>query len=148
MADGSHPLVNKRPGLSLSRGRTRRRGFSLIEIFFVLLVLGVLTLIAIPKIRGMKRKAYVAMLTTDLRNLQNTQELYWHDADTYTTDLDLLKFTSSAEVHVEVNVSSASRTGWSAVVRHTPSSIHCALFTGDAPPQPPATAPGVIACAD
>ena len=140
--------MNSRLGLSLPHGRTRRRGFSLIEIFFVLLVLGALTLIAIPKIRGIKRKAYIAMLTTDLRNLQNTQELYWHDADTYTTDLDVLKFNSSAEVHVEVSVSAASRTGWSAVVRHIPSSIHCALFTGDAAPQPPATRAGVIACAD
>ena len=140
--------MNNRSSSTPTRRLARRRGFSLIEIFFVLLVLGALTLIAIPKIRGMKRKAFVTMLTTDLRNLQHTQELYWHDADTYTADLGLLRFNSSADVNVEVSVSAATRTGWSAVVRHVPSAIHCAIYTGDAPPQPPATVPGVIACAD
>ncbi|MGH7718731.1 MAG: type IV pilin protein [Gemmatimonadaceae bacterium] len=125
---------------------SRRRGFSLIEIFFVLLVLGALTLIAIPKIRGMKRKAFITMLTTDLRNLQNTQELYWHDAEAYTTDLDALRFTSSADVMVTIPVATAK--GWSANVTHTPSSIHCSIYIGDAPALPPATAPGVISCAD
>lgn len=47
----------------------QRTGFTLIEIFFVILVIGIMTGIAIPKIRNMKRRAYIGAMVTDLRNL-------------------------------------------------------------------------------
>lgn len=121
-----------------------RRGFSLIELAFVLLILGLLTLIAVPRIRGMKRRAYLTSLTTDLRNLSMTEELYWNDANSYSADLSALKFTSSPDVVIDIPIATTS--GWSAQATHAPSGLTCAVFYGSASPLAPAESTGVIEC--
>lgn len=122
----------------------RRAGFSLIEMMFVCLVVGVLTLIALPRIREMKRRAYVTTLTHDIRNLANTEELYWEDAGVYTTNLVDLKFQASLDV--DVTIVEASASGFSARAEHTPSGTFCTAFYGSAAPVPPATIKAEIAC--
>lgn len=127
-----------------SAGAGARPAFSLIELLFVMLILGLLTLVAVPKIRGMKRRAYTNALTTDLRNLMMTQELYWNDADRYSADLAELRFTSSPDVVITIPM--ATRSGWAAQATHAPSGITCAVFYGTAPALAPAESAGRIAC--
>lgn len=49
--------------------QSRRPGFTLIELLIVVVIIGVLAAIAIPKFGSSKDKAYVASMKSDLRSL-------------------------------------------------------------------------------
>ncbi|HEX6433890.1 MAG TPA: prepilin-type N-terminal cleavage/methylation domain-containing protein, partial [Gemmatimonadales bacterium] len=53
-------------------GRGMRQGFTLIELLIVVVVIGILAAIAIPKFANTKEKALVAAMKSDLRNLAGT----------------------------------------------------------------------------
>ena len=48
---------------------TGRKGFTLIELLIVVVIIGILAAIAIPKFANTKEKAVVASMKSDLRNL-------------------------------------------------------------------------------
>jgi Tfp pilus assembly protein PilE len=125
--------------------RRPRFGFSLVEMTFIFVVIGVLTLIAVPRIREMKRRAFVSMLTHDLRNFTHVEELHWEDADSYSSNLAALRVQPSADV--AITILEATKTGYSARAEHLPSGTHCAVFAGTASPVAPATTKAAIACA-
>ena len=56
-----------------------RKGFTLIELLIVVVIIGILAAIAIPKFASTKEKAYLASMKTDLRNLATAQEAYAAD---------------------------------------------------------------------
>ena len=60
-----------------------RKGFTLIELLIVVVIIGILAAIAIPKFASTKEKAYLATMKSDLRNLATAQEGYFADAKTY-----------------------------------------------------------------
>jgi prepilin-type N-terminal cleavage/methylation domain-containing protein len=96
--------------------RGGRRGFTLIELIIVILVIGVLAAIAVPKIYGTRLRALRSTMQADLRNLATQQEVYYNDNFSYSNDLTALGFVESRAVTVTVNVASA--TGWSATSVH------------------------------
>ena len=55
--------------------QTARKGFTLIELLIVVVIIGILAAIAIPKFSNTKDKAKLASVTTDVRNLMNTMEV-------------------------------------------------------------------------
>jgi type IV pilus assembly protein PilA len=65
-----------------------RKGFTLIELLIVVVIIGILAAIAIPKFANTKSKAYVTAMKSDLRNLVSAQESYFSDSSAYTTVLD------------------------------------------------------------
>ena len=56
-----------------------RKGFTLIELLIVVVIIGILAAIAIPKFASTKEKAYLASMKTDLRNLATAQEAFAAD---------------------------------------------------------------------
>ena len=69
-----------------------KAGFTLIELLIVVVIIGILATIAIPKFAATKDKAKMASIRTDLRNVMTAQEAYWAD---YTTYASLAQLQSS-----------------------------------------------------
>jgi len=122
-----------------------RNGFTLIELLIVVVIIGILASIAVPKFANTKEKAYVAAMRTDLRNLATAQESYFYSNSVYTTDPMALNFLPSPSV--SITIPEATAQGWSAVATH-PLVVgeKCALFMGNAAPVAPASVEGQITC--
>lgn len=123
----------------------RRSGFTLIELLIVVVIIGLLAAIAIPKFSVTKGKAYAASIKSDLKNVATAQESYFYENSTYSTDRTTLNFNGSPGV--AITIVSATASGWSATAWHYAASpIECGLFIGAAPPLSGATVEGVIGC--
>ena len=129
---------------SLAMRRTSR-GFTLIELLIVVVIIGVLAAVAIPKFQNTKGKANTAGLKSDLRNLVTAQEAYFYENQTYTTSLVALNVSLSNGVTITWGTVNAS--GWAAKVTHPQAyPIQCAMFIGSVPPLAPATTEGQLLC--
>ncbi|HKG91257.1 MAG TPA: prepilin-type N-terminal cleavage/methylation domain-containing protein [Gemmatimonadaceae bacterium] len=107
----------------------RSRGFTLIEVLTVTVIIGVLAAIAIPQYYRVKAKAYVASMQSDLRNLVTAQEMYFAEHGRYTAQVgDLQNFRPTSGVTIDVT--SASLQGWYAVASHSASTASCAIYVG------------------
>ena len=74
-----------------------KKGFTLIELLIVVVIIGILAAIAIPKFAATKDKAKLASVKTDLRNIMTAQEAYFSDAGMgYTSALTSTVFAPSA----------------------------------------------------
>jgi prepilin-type N-terminal cleavage/methylation domain-containing protein len=123
----------------------RRSGFTLIELLIVVVIVGILAAMAIPKFRSTKNKANFAAIKSDLKNLSTAEESFFYEHRTYTTDLDSLKASRSRGVILTVVTATAS--GWAATAYHQDSYPRtCALFYGSVAAVAPATSEGEIAC--
>jgi len=122
----------------------KQRGFTLIELLIVVVIIGILAAIAIPKFINTKEKTYVAQMKSDLRNLATAEEAYFYDSTKYTSSLAALNnFSGSSGVTLTVAISAG---GWNAITAHAQTPRKCYLFSGTGPPVPPATIEGRIAC--
>jgi prepilin-type N-terminal cleavage/methylation domain-containing protein len=65
-----------------------RTGFTLIELLIVVVIIGILAAIAIPKFANSKQKAYVAAMKSDLHSLIVAEEAFFADSERYTAALD------------------------------------------------------------
>ena len=95
-----------------------RKGFTLIELLIVVVIIGILAAIAIPKFANTKTKAYTAAMKSDLRNLVTAEESFFSDSSKYSTyDTTKLKFKPSTGVNNPTIVTGSGY--WSATVTHT-----------------------------
>ena len=62
---------------------TAKKGFTLIELLIVVVIIGILAAIAIPKFSNTKDKAKLASVKTDIRNFMTAEEAYFSDNSTY-----------------------------------------------------------------
>jgi|SRR5689334_10243617 type IV pilus assembly protein PilA len=125
--------------------RVQRRGFTLIELLIVVVIIGILAAIAIPKFQATKGKAYYAGMRSDLHNLMTAQEGYFYDHSSYSSAIDSLQFNTTRGDSVAIV--QATATGWAATSTNPLSYPHfCALFMGTATAVAPATVSGVVAC--
>ena len=123
----------------------RSRGFTLIEMMMVVVIVGILVTIMVPRYANTKEKALVTTMKSDLRNLASAEESYYYDYASYTTSLAVLPaYQPSAGVTISVNEASAG--GWSATAASNGVVRQCYLFVGSAAPVGAATQEGQVAC--
>jgi prepilin-type N-terminal cleavage/methylation domain-containing protein len=129
--------------------REDNQGFTLIELLIVVVVIGVLASIAIPKFSSAREKAFVTSVVSDLRNLSSQMELYQSSNQVYPNDVALLPgFAQSQNVTVTITENNEGN-GWAATAIHSGLvGGQCGIFygTGTAANAAPATEAGVISC--
>ena len=128
--------------------RGDRAGFTLIEILIVVVIIGILAAIAIPKFASTKEKSYLAVMKSDLRNLAVAEETYSADNNTYyagaVPSAALIYNPSSG---VSVTITEGTTTGWGATAGYAVGTTRtCAIFYGNATPPLPATIEGQVKC--
>jgi type IV pilus assembly protein PilA len=113
-----------------------KKGFTLIELLIVVVIIGILAAIAIPKFASTKDKAYVAAMKSDLRNLATYEEQYAADnnggyfAGTATTASPLQGFTPSQNVTVTAVIVTGPPQSWTATSTHSQSAKTCDNSSG------------------
>jgi len=73
----------------------RRRGFTLVELLVVIVVLAVLAAIVLPKFMNSSRRAKESALRSDLKLLRNAVGLFQTDTLTYPKQLSDLALTAA-----------------------------------------------------
>ncbi len=99
-----------------------RKGFTLIELLIVVVIIGILAAIAIPKFANTKEKAIVASMKSDLRNMVTAQEAHFSDFNAYAGAIGAVQakgvaaFVPTQGLTVTTAVSG---NGWTANAKHT-----------------------------
>jgi type IV pilus assembly protein PilA len=113
-----------------------KKGFTLIELLIVVVIIGILASIAIPKFANTKDKAYVAAMKSDLRNLATYQEQYAADNNgayftgTATSLIAVQGFTTSQNVTILAIALPGTPPTWSGTATHLLSGKTCSNATG------------------
>src|SRR3954466_9047036 len=134
-------IAGQSPSRSLSM--QRQKGFTLIELLIVVVIIGILAAIAIPKFASTKDKAYVAAMKSDLRNLATYEEQYAADnggayfGGTATMAAPLQGFTPSQNVTITATNIAGPPASWTATATHSQSAKTCDNGV---------TSPGIITC--
>ena len=125
----------------------KQKGFTLIELLIVVVIIGILATIAIPKFSATREKAFVSAMKSDLKNLATQQEIYHNTAYSFGNTLALVGASVSDGVTITINEATGS--GWAATASHAAlTADHCGLYQGNAAAAggDPGPAEGVIAC--
>ncbi len=127
-----------------------KKGFTLIELLIVVVIIGILAAIAIPKFSQTREKAYFSAMKSDLKNLATEQELWYADNYEYASDVTDLEFSMSNAV--TVTITAGNSTGWAATAAHDglDAADGCGIYYGDAtaPALGGADQAGEIKCTD
>jgi type IV pilus assembly protein PilA len=109
-----------------------RKGFTLIELLIVVVIIGILAAIAIPKFASTKEKAYITAMKSDLRNMMTAQESYFSDYGSYAATTGALKGFSQT-TNVTVGGIKAGPGGWYASADHAAlkGGVTCEIAVGD-----------------
>ena len=109
-----------------------KKGFTLIELLIVVVIIGILAAIAIPKFANTKDKAYVAAMKSDLRNLATYEEQYAADNNGayFSGNGTAQGFTPSQNVTVTATVVAGPPQTWTATATHSQSAKTCDNSTG------------------
>lgn len=99
-------------------GTDHEAGFSLIELLVIVLILGILTTVVVPRFTGSRERAYDAAAKSELRNAMSAQEAYYTDNKIYTTEWGPAGLDLTAPPEVTVEIPSAGATGYMMTAQH------------------------------
>ena len=123
-----------------------REGFTLIELLIVVVIIGILAAIALPKFGQTRQQAYVSAMQSDLRNLQTAQEMLYNTGSTDVAQYNYkqagsigddaadadLNFQASSGVTITLGAGGmGAGEGYEATAEHAATEITCALTVGD-----------------
>src|SRR5439155_16954963 len=118
------------------RDRMNRTGFTLLELLIVVVIIGLLAAIAIPKFANTKEKAYIASMKSDLRNLMTAEEAYFADSMAYTDQVDCSNPPAAGSVPWcpstgntldQLRLANGNKSGWTARETNANTAISCAI---------------------
>ena len=121
-----------------------RKGFTLIELLIVVVIIGILAAIAIPKFANTKEKAVVAGMKSDLRNMVTANEGFFSDNNDYAGSIGPTQINGVAGAGTVAFVPTTGNVftlnyvdaaGWSATIINpavtSASNDVCGIFVGD-----------------
>ena len=109
--------------------RAVRRGFTLVELIVVMVVIGIVAAIAIAKFVNAKESAYIATMKSDLRSLAIYEQFYAMDnsGKFFAGDGTAHGFTPSLDVTVTATADPGPPPTWSATAAHLKTSKTCSI---------------------
>src|SRR2546428_7638749 len=117
-----------------------RKGFTLIELLIVVVIIGILAAIAIPKFANTKEKAYIASMKSDLRNMVTAEEAYFADSVKYSTNVVCANPAPAGSVswcatvgntlQANPTVGTGTQAGWTVAIKNLNTSKSCAIYVG------------------
>jgi len=93
-------------------------GYSLTELMIVLVVIGILALIALPKFMSVATKAKMTEAKTQLKHLHTLQKAHYYERDIYAGELDMLGFeqaplvTDGGTARYEIEIEDSGRSSY------------------------------------
>ena len=127
--------------------RTDNRGFTLIELLIVVVIIGILVAIVVPKFANGKERAMVSAMRSDLHNLVTAQEAFFSNGNQYYNGpVPDPSFSYNVSENVTVTLQNVSPSGWGATATRLGTARTCAVYVGTGGPIAPATDEGVPAC--
>ena len=93
-----------------------RKGFTLIELLIVVVIIGILAAIAIPKFSSVKQKGYKTQAIAEMQSLKTAEETFFTDSNRYGAITELTSYSHTSSVGSPTLTPSTSY--WSATVTH------------------------------
>ncbi|HEU4630416.1 MAG TPA: prepilin-type N-terminal cleavage/methylation domain-containing protein [Gemmatimonadaceae bacterium] len=132
-----------------------RHGFTLIELLIVVVIIGILATVAVPRYADAKERAAITGVISDLRSLIAAQEAHLAGYQTYagaigaSEDAGTVAFTPTPSTTITVGAATAA--GWNATATSTliTGSVTCGVYVGAAAPpggMPAGTAESSVTC--
>src|SRR5205809_5346576 len=107
-----------------------RKGFTLIELLIVVVIIGILAAIAIPKFANTKDKAYLASMKSDLRNLVTAEEAYFADSVKYSATIGAGGVTFTQSTGNTAPTITTTADGWTANIKNVNTTKTCSIYIG------------------
>jgi prepilin-type N-terminal cleavage/methylation domain-containing protein len=131
-----------------------RKGFTLIELLIVVVIIGILAAIAIPKFANTKTKAYQTAMKSDLRNLVTAEEAFFSDSGYYVKYNEITPQLGDTFLHFKPSTGVSTPTispypgAWYAQVTHTqiPAPFKCSIGVNTTNPLVAAAGDGEPVC--
>ena len=105
-----------------------KKGFTLIELLIVVVIIGILAAIAIPRFGATRDRAFVSAMQSDLNQVRTAQEMYYQDnAFVYASAIGDLTaanlYTGTTGVTMVINAGNG--TTWDASATHGSTAVAC-----------------------
>jgi type II secretory pathway pseudopilin PulG len=93
------------------------------ELMTVLVVIGVLTILVLPRFGQARRRALKSQMQSDLRTLVNAQEAYFNRYYAYSDNVSNLNFNITP--NITISIEEITGNGWSATAVHEGTTAQC-----------------------